>query len=242
MIVDQSYWDRSYEKYEFRELPENDPTKELIKKFVIDAEGDRTAFELGCFPGRFLLEIGRKGYELNGCDKNHRVTKDLPAWLSKNNCKVGSFQEIDYKDALDSKYDLVASFGFIEHFANWDEVLKHHCMMLETGGILIVQFPNFKGFIQKYLHLFFDKDNLNNHVLSSMNPAAYKKLLGQEYEILFCGYYGAFDFWIDDYKKRNGATKKRMLALLNRTRRIWKYLPNNSAWSPYGAIIVRKSQ
>jgi len=50
------------------------------------------------------------------------------------------------------KFDIVASFGFIEHFTNWVEILESHISLLNNNGYLIVEVPNFIGPFQHWLH------------------------------------------------------------------------------------------
>lgn len=241
MIVDQKYWDDSYKTYEFKRLPINDPTRKIINDFIPRANWDKNAFEIGCYPGRFLVEIGEKGYILNGCDKTELVVPHLANWLQINKCKVGEFIQGDYKNFVNRKYDLVASFGFIEHFTDYVTVFLEHCSMVKSGGYLIIQYPNFRGFIQKSLHIIFDQDNLNNHVIDSMDLNLYIKLIPKDFNIILACYYGNFDFWIDDYKGRNGRFKKKILSFFMKTRKYWSYFPNCEIYSPYAIIIAKKS-
>lgn len=240
MIVDQSYWDNSYAKLKFFRLAKGDPTSELIRQYIPRAKDGAQAFEIGCFPGRFIAEIGELGYTLNGCDLTPRVSSDLEPWLREQGFKVGEISQASYESFADRKYDLVASFGFIEHFENHEEIFRLHCNMVADGGFLIVQFPNFRGSVQEKLHSFFDRDNLGNHVLSAMDVVKYEKVLPREFEVLYCGYYGNFDFWIDDFKKRNGMVKRRILKTIFKTRKLWNKLPNDERWSPHGMIIARR--
>ncbi len=240
MIVEQDYWNNSYSSYKFNRLSKDDPTRQLIEQWVPIAQETQEVFELGCFPGRFLIELGQKGYILNGCDLAPQIIPNLEKWSLKNNCVVNEFYNTTYLDFIENKYDLVASFGFIEHFNNYEEVFLQQCEMVKEGGVLLVQFPNFRGFVQLFLHSFFDKDNLNNHVIESMDLSKYKKILPDNFEIVYYGYYGNFDFWIDDYNKRNGKIKNKLLSLLMKTSGVWKMLPDVSLYSPYGAIIAQK--
>lgn len=240
MIVNQEYWNSSYETYKFQRLPKSDPTLRLIEKYIPDVNNNEQAFELGCFPGRFLVEIGQKGYVLNGCDLAPQISTTLENWCLKNNCKVKHLYKASYLDFINRKYDLVASFGFIEHFDNYEEVFLQQCNMVNDHGILLVQFPNFRGLIQNYLHKLFDRDNLNNHVLPSMNLKRYRELLPSDFEIIYCAYYGNFDFWIDDYMKKNGRIKTKLLNLFRKTSRCWEIAPNSPFYSPYAALIAQK--
>ena len=240
MIVNQEYWNSSYETHKFQRLPKSDPTLKLIEKFIPEANNNEQAFELGCFPGRFLVEIGQKGYILNGCDLAPQILSTLENWCLKNNCQVNHFCNAPYLDFVNNKYDLVASFGFIEHFDNYEEVFLQQCNMVKDEGILLVQFPNFRGFVQKFLHKWFDRDNLNNHVIFSMNLKRYRDILPPDFEIIYCAYYGNFDFWIDDYRQKNGRFKTKLLSLFRKTSRFWKFAPNSSSYSPYAALIAKK--
>lgn len=240
MIVDQEYWNKSYENYVFQRLPIDDPTKIIIERYIPTISEEKNAFELGCFPGRYLVEIGQKGYTLNGCDQTNRVKTDLPIWLQKNQCKVGVFEKSDYKEFYAMQYDLVASFGFIEHFNDYENVFNQQCHMVKSGGILIIQYPNFRGLVQRILHGIFDIDNLNNHVVISMDLNFYSKHLSQDFKIIYCSYYGNFDFWIDDFKNKNGLIKRKFLKYFHKTKRIWSQFPDSRHWSPYAIIIAEK--
>ena len=66
----------------------------------------------------------------------------------------------------------VSSFGFIEHFVNWKEILTQQARLVNNGGYLVVEAPNFYGLIQKMLHWFFDKENYKRHYVPSMSPQA----------------------------------------------------------------------
>lgn len=242
MIVDQKYWNNSYEKYKLQRLPRSDPTLKLIKKYIPTVKNDAQAFEIGCYPGRFLVEIGQKGYTLNGCDLAPQISTRLSKWLLNNNCKVNKLYNKSYIHFVGEKYDLVASFGFIEHFENYEEVFLQQCGMVRNGGILLIQFPNFRGLIQWVLHRCFDKDNLFNHVIQAMDLKRYKKILPSTFKLIYCSYYGNFDFWIDDYMQRNGKIKKRLIKLFQKTSKLWKILPDSSLYSPYGMLIARKKK
>lgn len=240
MIVEQSYWDQGYEKRRFFRLPDNDATAVLLKEYIPKASAGDMAFEIGCFPGRFLAELGDLGYILSGCDLTPRVAEDLSPWLSKQGYRVGDFFHDPYEKHIDKQFDLVASFGFIEHFENFDEVFQDHCKMVKNGGYLIVQFPNFRGSVQNKLHSLFDNDNLANHVVDAMNTDYYASILPDDFEILFNGYYGAFDFWYDDFKKRHSPATKLVLKSFLKTKPLWKLARNDARWSPNGAIIARR--
>ncbi|MBN7805992.1 methyltransferase domain-containing protein [Agrobacterium rosae] len=240
MIVDQSYWDKSYSKLKFFRLQQGDQTTALLNKYLPRAKADKSAFEIGCFPGRFIAEIGELGYVLHGCDTTPRVATDLGPWLESQGYAVGEIIQAPYQDFIDNRYDLVASFGFIEHFDDYENVFLEHCKMVNAGGYLVVQFPNFRGLVQHKLHQYFDLDNLNNHVIAAMELEFYRKILPADFDTLYCRYYGGFDFWTDDFKKRNSYLKRKFLKLFMKTKSLWKLLGDDPRWSPHGMIIAKR--
>jgi len=241
MIVEQSYWDDSYKGYKLKPLPNDDSTRILINQYIPYSNNFLSAFEPGCFPGRFLLEIGRKGYILNGCDITPRVEEDLKIWLENDEgCKVGEIMRCDFNDVNEGiKYDLVCSFGFIEHFENYTDIFAKQLRLVKDNGLALIQFPNFYGIVQRFLHYHLDRNNFDNHIIQAMNINNYLKIIPPEFTMIFVGYYGNFEFW-NNYEKNNNRLKRYILHHVYKTKKWWKRIPNSKLWSPYGAIILKK--
>ena len=176
-FVAQNYWDESYEKYVFSKTPESDPIRQLLQKHL-NGDKQTSVLELGCFPGRYLQVFGEMGFALNGIDTTPRVEYDLPSYLNEQGFGVEIFIQGDaLTHQFDQKYGIVCSFGFIEHFEEWNLVIERHLSLLENKGILIITVPNFSGFFQYFYHLIFDKPNLKRHNISSMNPSKWLKIM-----------------------------------------------------------------
>ncbi len=240
-LTSQEHWDESYRDLIFFKPSFSDPIARIIRKWVKPDGAVRSVFEVGCFPGRYLSVFGDQGCVVSGVDLTPRVLTDMPKWLTNNNYKTGDFYCADFFK-LDCKktYDIVCSFGFIEHFVNYDEVLRQHSPFVAPGGILIITTPNFRGFFQKMLHKFLDSDNLAKHYLPSMDPMAWKKILvASGYEVLFSGFKGGFDFWAESETKGN--FKKILIKLFNLSGKILRFLPfNGESFSPYAVIVAKK--
>lgn len=198
-IVDQQYWDQMYVYTDIVKIDAKDPFRLYLEQFIPQSKGG-SAIEIGCFPGRFLTVFGELGYRLNGIDLNPKVTQIKPP-LEKYGYAV---DDIYYQDFLSmsssQKYDVVSSFGFIEHFINLEEILLKHVSLLSDGGYLVLETPNFKGKIQYLFHLLFDTPNLKRHVIKNMDPFYWKEILdrsGFKFEYLSCEYIGGMDFWTD---------------------------------------------
>lgn len=204
-LTDEAYWNDGYSDQPFSEAIGG--PLELFLDTHLKKVANETCLEIGSYPGSYLPVIGRKGYQLNGIDFNKRNEYDLPAWLKSINIPTGKFYSGDFFEFIkthDIKYDLVCSFGFIEHFENFEEVIQAHIELVKPQGKIIITTPNFRGWMQYLPHKFLDKQNLKIHNIKSMNPQAWKKVLAANgFTVTFQGYFGKYYFWVDEQQQRS---------------------------------------
>jgi SAM-dependent methyltransferase len=236
-LTTKQYWDDGYKNYVFSEMPYDYPIVKKLYKHFSKSNG-RSVFEIGCFPGRFLYHFGKLGYYLNGLDQTEYLPEMID-WFKKNNFKLGFFQKEDlFKIKNDSKYDIVFSSGFIEHFSKFEEAIQIHAGLVKEDGYIFITTPNFSGFMQNKLHLWLDKNNLDKHNIKSMNPEIWKNLLVKNgFDIIEYGYIGGFDFWTGNEKRR--VFKKVIIKILRLISKI-KIFPNSKHYSPEIILIAKK--
>jgi len=194
-VVNQTYWDITYSDYELRYDETLILFKDLFHKYL---PKNGKCIEIGCYPGNYLIYLGKKfNYEVSGIDKTPYIERLRP-YFEKNDVKIGNIFFDDFSTfSTNEKYDVVCSFGFIEHFENTEEIIKKHISLLETSGICIISSPNFRK-IQYILHYLLDKQNMDRHVTDSMNLKRWRTILEEnDMEILHCGYYETACFWTD---------------------------------------------
>lgn len=244
-LVRQDYWDASYESLALDINISNDPVAHFIRS-TLKKHGTKngSVLEVGCYPGRYLRVFGEFNYQLNGIDLTPKVETELPQFLAKKGCLVGTFRQIDFFNSeFSGQYDVVCSFGFLEHFTNWEEVILRHFEMVRKGGILILTVPNFYGTFQFLLHRTFDNINLNRHNIKAMDINSWKKLFNAnsfEIDYLYAGYFGHFDFWTD-HQTLHKAKQTLLNAILWLKDELKKAnLPNSKYYSPYAGIVIRK--
>lgn len=239
--VNQDYWDKSYNNLSLEFNVVNDPISKLLKNLIAPTKNGEV-FEIGCFPGRYLKEFGDQGYILNGIDTTYRVKDDLPKYLKEINYKVGDFICGDiFKEKTSKKYDVVCSFGFIEHFINWEKVLAIHFELVKAGGIVIITVPNFKGLIPNLFHKIFDRINLRRHNIKAMDVAKWKKCINElsiDYEILYEGPFGEFDLWVDNERRSKIKVfmQEKIFQSIKYIRKL--RLPESNIYSPYIGLII----
>ncbi|OFW02715.1 MAG: hypothetical protein A3G20_04555 [Acidobacteria bacterium RIFCSPLOWO2_12_FULL_59_11] len=203
-LTDKKYWTNSYGNTPFVKYElENDHFKLLFT--YAGKDKINSVIEIGSFPGPFLAALGECGFELNGIDFHPKNEIELPDWLRSLGYTVGLFYSEDFLVfPFEKNFDLVYSLGFIEHFEDFDKIIRRHASLVKDDKYLFISAPNFKGAIQKWLHYFLDKENLDKHYLPSMDPEVWAEVLRKEgFKVLFSGYYGQIGFWVDRNNKRS---------------------------------------
>jgi 2-polyprenyl-3-methyl-5-hydroxy-6-metoxy-1,4-benzoquinol methylase len=232
------YWEAGYGRGPLQYCPERVLFQDLFARFF---QPGGSCFEVGCYPGDYLIHLGRQfGYTVHGIDQTP-ATGELPAHLTANGVKVGRIHCGDFLTFVSpEQYDTVVSVGFIEHFANYEEVMVRHLDLLKPGGTLLLAAPNFRR-MQYVLHRLFDRENLERHVLTAMDLPRWRQILQeQSMEILFADYFGTFEFWMDA-ERPSLLARFAGQALHRAGNAINKRIHRPTAsWSPYLVIVARK--
>lgn len=191
-LYNQEIWDAGYENFDFFEASSADPVATFLRDHSGSVKG--TCFEVGCFPGRYMAFLGRLGWVVNGVDLTPHV-HDLELWLREKNCSVGKIWHGDFTNLdTNQKFDLVYSCGFVEHFIDFQEIIRKHASLVKPGGLLIITTPNFTR-LQGVLHKFFDDENFRRHNVHSMNLDIWSSVLKDEgFSIQSSCYFGKFAF------------------------------------------------
>lgn len=240
-LTTREYWQSNRDSITFKRHEPGHGIDVFIKKFT-PATTTGSVIEIGSFPGPHLTTFGDLGYELNGIDFCSDNSVGLPLWLKSEGFKVGGFWVDDFFEfGCNRQFDVVCSFGFIEHFLNYEEMIAKHAALVKKGGHLLITTPNFSGSVQHFLHKHFDKDNLALHNVESMQPNKWAEQLKQAgFEILYKGYFGGFWFWRGSEDLSFIKTKILWVVqrLIPRLRKIIK--SDSPALSAYCGIAARK--
>lgn len=196
-VVKDEYWHHRWKGQQFSIASSDHPITLWLKKNVISKSGE--CFEIGCYPGRFLGVFGEMGYTLNGIDIVLGTDTELPKWLKGEGFSAGNFMRKDFESFSDkTQYDLVVSLGFIEHFQNWRELIIKQASLVKSGGILVLETPNFNRFLYRFFYTLLDKPCLDTHVLKAMDLDEWKKTIeGQGFIIKTVDYIGDFNFMLN---------------------------------------------
>ena len=135
--------------------------------------------EIGCAPGSMLQIIHniRPQHGLHGIDYSKDGIETARAKLLDAGIEATlHFGDLRTADPAEP-YDLVASFGLIEHYDAPVEIVRHHARLCKPGGRVLVTVPNYTPRIVQRLSRRFDPQGFDTHNLDIMTADALRSTL-----------------------------------------------------------------
>jgi trans-aconitate methyltransferase len=206
--------------------------------------GYETAIELGGFPGYYTIYL-KKYEDMDTTLFDYFVHQGLiNELLEVNGLKETDINIIEadlFSYQPETQYDMVLSFGLIEHFKDTKAIIATHLPFLKDNGTLFITLPNFKS-INGWVQRKFDLENYNKHYIESMNPAllaSYCKELGLKDVESY--YHGKFSMWLENKGTQSALAKAFVKSLWFTGKVFTKIFPFESkALSPYIVLKATK--
>lgn len=201
--------------------------------------------ELGCAPGRWLHYFNSEfGYRVTGLDSSPAGIK-----ITKENLDyLGVRGEVILGDAFDYKFnrqfDVVFSFGLIEHFDPPVEIVKKHLDLVNRGGYLVLAVPNIKESFYKPLQYLCNPKNMEGYLHISKERLQKFFTAKNGAEILFCDYIGVFNLYLLNIPANRKLIHKLVYLAQNFVEKMIKLFnitKETGLFSPYIFIIVKKN-
>jgi len=120
----------------------------LFKKHL--PRGQKKLFEIGCASGTWLIYFRRGfGYQVSGVDYSRAGCSAAREALGRNGVIGEIICDDVFNDSFQERYeksfDIVCSFGFLEHFRDTMETVAIHLSLLRKGGFIIITMPNYSS-------------------------------------------------------------------------------------------------
>lgn len=194
--TDKKFWESYYKNYQ-PEIITRNVFQDLFDKFL-PKDSSKTILEIGCAGGKYLCYLTKKfGYQTFGIDYSEDIEKTKILFKYNNLPEPTLFKEDLFLWNPQQKFDIVCSFGFIEHFEDIRQVVQKHAELITPGGKLVITMPNFAG-LQYLFHWIIDRENLKKHNVKIMKPGFLAKTLKNlPFTVEYLDYYKTFGFWTE---------------------------------------------
>jgi len=171
------HWDNAWSRATTKRLPSSLNVaiwdlKRFLRKHV--KPGSRY-LEIGCAPGKMLAwAAAQLDAQVAGLDYSQPGTIAAKKLFKA----LGLKGDIRCEDAFnhtfpEGSFDVVSSFGVIEHFDDPRAMIRQHILLARPGGKALIVVPNYGG-VYGRLQRRFDPENLSLHNLKTMDPATLK--------------------------------------------------------------------
>lgn len=211
-----------------------------IFKTYLPYGNELRCLEIGALPGRFLAFLHKTfGYQITGIDfaDNDEV---FHATMRANGIGHYEFAKQNFFEFQPpNPFDVVVSFGFIEHFDDYGDVIRRHCQLVGPGGYLVMTVPNFRNLPYLY-HRAFDRANLDIHNTATMKPSRVLPIVeAAGLRTVVATYTGGIEFW------REGPRLRGTARVLEKAARVTAgvvrgVLPESGLTSAYLVMIFRR--
>ncbi len=253
-LTEEKNWDDRWQRLKIpTEVTKNTArfgTRDLIAIFdrLLPQREGMTILEIGAAPGRWLAyfkknynyDIHAIDYSRTGCEKMQENFDSLhiKATIYRLNILTDDLRDIP-------RFDIVYSFGFIEHFSDLNRIVEKHLALLKEGGILILGVPNFIGFTKIVLKKTAPRI-YTTHNIQAMDLENWKTFEERyKLEPLFKGYLGGFNLVHCKRCEKRTLGNRTMRLFFKNLARITELIAclrrfNSKYWSPYLLVMYKK--
>ncbi len=256
-LTNVEMWNRGYmSRDEFAELIfdwRNHSIRLVAKKIEEIGLDGKSVLEIGAGDSYWLPYFARKypssrfgglDYSTAGCE---RLSRRVAAAGGKVSVDIYHQDLFAAESALHGKFDLILSFGVVEHFSDLSHALLAKRNYLNEHGLMFTLIPNMMGSIGFFTRLF------NRDVYEMHNPHDLVSFLEGHRKagmaVLSGGYLGSTNFGVLSgcFNERRGLSWHAYVLLTRLSKAIgyleckWGDFPVSKSFSPYIYAISRKA-
>lgn len=174
-LTDERFWDEYWAGVVVpTRVDETVPFERALAAFLAEvlAEEEGSVLEVGCAPGKWLAYVAQISRLMPaGIEYSRAGLAATRRNFAAHGIEPGALIEGDFfAIAPERRFDVVMSFGFVEHFDDPCEVVARHLEWLRPGGLLVIGVPNFTG-VHGWMQRAVGPETYAAHNLEVMDPA-----------------------------------------------------------------------
>lgn len=214
--TDPAHWDEAWKSSVRLRLPSrlNVGIRNITRLLVRHVRPGYRYIEIGCAPGKLLAWVASVLHaQASGLDYSAAGIAQCRKLFAALSLDIDLYQADFFDHSLPSEsFDVVASFGFIEHFDDPSDAVERHLRLVKPGGTAVIAVPNYGGMYGK-LQRWCDPENLALHNLKIMTPAALSALVPGQVGRVRGRAFGSLDPWLVSLDKKLPPRVARALSL-----------------------------
>jgi FkbM family methyltransferase len=169
-LTTREYWEAGHEEMFEPWVVTSSPYSEILGK-ALPRKDDWTCAEIGAYPGSILCDLAKRfGYKPVAIEYSSHAER-IEQMFECNGLR-GRVENRDFLAMQEvGLYDVVCSFGFVEHFADPRDIVARHLRLTKPGGYTVISVPRIDGFQGALRQCVYLPDEWER-ISSSHNPEA----------------------------------------------------------------------
>lgn len=257
-LVEKTYWNKNWDASELAQPmdistgilknPQKRRLHHLFNRFLSNLSAGTKLLEVGCANSYFLPYFATEyGFSVTGLDYSEKGCEQAKAILARDGIdgNVVCSNMFSPPEPMKYAFDIVVSFGVIEHFKPTNHVLKALNGFLQPEGMIITVVPNMNGLVG------FMQKKVNREIYDLHVPLTKQDLLLSHcesgFDCLFCDYYTFANFYVVNAGDVDNGIWINLLKILHLANKsLWLMenvtnpLPSNYYSSPCVICIAKK--
>jgi 2-polyprenyl-3-methyl-5-hydroxy-6-metoxy-1,4-benzoquinol methylase len=167
--------------------------QQWLSEILSDAPLNGRLLELGGAPGTVAKMIHklRPDLEISCIDFSEVGVAETRKLYETEGIRGEVYCEDFRYFSAEKDFDVVVSFGLIEHFEDYSAIIKDHLKIVKKGGSVIISIPNYSQWPVYIFLKFFSKKTCETHNFDCMSLDELVKDLDQCSEKIYSGKFGA---------------------------------------------------
>lgn len=152
----------------------------LFSKYIDKVSWKKTFFEIWASPWMYWAIFHKYfWYFPSGIEYTDNWYKSIEVLYNDLGIKHEHIKWDFFTFNSDKKYDLVFSWGFIEHFEDYENVILRHIELAKKSWLVVIIVPNFHFYFRKFQEFIYPWLISKQHKIEIMNAGNFNRVINK---------------------------------------------------------------